>query len=545
MPELVLGPILRHVDERRATVWVETDQPATVALVGPDGPLGEPERTWCVSGHHYALLTATGLTPGTTTPYEVTLDNEHAWPEPDNDFPPSRIRTLGGARPLTLAFGSCRLGSPPRDDGSSEFGEDALDMYAQRMMTIPDSEWPDALLLLGDQVYADEASPETVELMRRRRDVTQPPYLEVADFEEYTALYRESWTDPEIRWLLSTVPSSMIFDDHDVRDDWNTSAAWRTEMAGIGWWQTRIRGALISYWIYQHLGNLDPDELAADPLLAKVRGTADGLDVLRDFAASADREPDGETEVRWSYRRDLGPMRLLVIDTRCGRVLTEGKRSMASEGEFAWIEKQAEGEYDHLLVGSSLPWLLPRAVHDVESWNEALCRPERRPWLRRRAEKLRQAADLEHWAAFRASFDRLAALLARVGRGELGGRPATISVLSGDVHHAYVAQAHYPEPVDTPVFQIVCSPMHQGVPRMMRLSFRFAWSRPAELLGRLIARTANVPPLPISWDLRAGPIFGNQVATLVLDGRRAAVKVEKSMPGRELAPVIDVPLTGD
>ena len=33
-------------------------------------------RTWCVSGHHYALVIATGLTPGSTTPYQVTLDGE-------------------------------------------------------------------------------------------------------------------------------------------------------------------------------------------------------------------------------------------------------------------------------------------------------------------------------------------------------------------------------------------------------------------------------------------------------------------------------------
>ncbi len=29
--------------------------------------------------------------------------------------------------------------------------------------------------------------------------------------------------DPRTGWLLSTVPSCMIFDDHDIRDDWNTS----------------------------------------------------------------------------------------------------------------------------------------------------------------------------------------------------------------------------------------------------------------------------------------------------------------------------------
>ena len=66
--------------------------------------------------------------------------------------------------------------------------------------------------------------------MKTRRDIRRPPRTEVADFEEYTRLYRESWSEPTIRWLLSTLPSSMIFDDHDVRDDWNASHAWRLDM---------------------------------------------------------------------------------------------------------------------------------------------------------------------------------------------------------------------------------------------------------------------------------------------------------------------------
>ena len=53
---------------------------------------------------------------------------------------------------------------------------------------------------------------------------TVPPGETIADFEEYTRLYRESWSEPHIRWLLSTVPTAMIFDDHDIIDDWNTSA---------------------------------------------------------------------------------------------------------------------------------------------------------------------------------------------------------------------------------------------------------------------------------------------------------------------------------
>jgi hypothetical protein len=542
VPALLLGPLLRHVDETSATVWVETDQPCTVEV------LGGSERTWCVAGHHYALVCVPGLAPGSSTPYEVRLDGDLVWPLPDSRFPPSRIRTVDPDRPLRLVFGSCRYASPRGQTVTGKFGVDALDAYAERMADASPDGWPDALLLLGDQVYADETSPLTAARIRRRRDVAREPHTEVANFEEYTSLYRESWTDPQVRWLFSNVPGSMIFDDHDVHDDWNTSAAWRDEMARTDWWSERIIGGLMSYWVYQHLGNLHPDALATDEIYAKVRAVDDGEAVLREFAAAADREADGAKGAQWSYRRDFGRVRLLVIDSRCGRILVEGSRSMVSEAEFRWIESQVDGDYDHLLVGSSLPWLLPRAVHDIESCNEALCRPDHRRSVRRLGERLRRLGDMEHWAAFRESFDRLAAMLACVGRGEHGGRPpATVNVLSGDVHHAYVAEARYPQPVDSRVYQLVCSPIHQGVPAYMRIGFRFGWSRLADRLGRLAGRMAAVPPVPLSWERVAGPFFGNQLATLTLDGRSAHLLVERAEDIRDrtagMDPVLDVSLT--
>jgi hypothetical protein len=416
------------------------------------------------------------------------------------------------------------------------------------MARAPGDSWPDALLLLGDQVYADETSPGTEARIRRRRDVSRSPGTQVANFEEYTTLYQESWADPHVRWLLANLPTSMIFDDHDVHDDWNTSAAWRDEMRRTGWWSERIIGGLMSYWIYQHLGNLHPDALATDDLYRRVRSAADGEPLLREFAVAADREADGAKGAQWSYRRDFGRVRLLVIDSRCGRILIEGGRSMVSKPEFDWIESQAGGDYDHLLIGTSLPWLLPRAVHDIESWDEVLCRPDRRRWVRRFGEWLRRYADLEHWAAFRESFDRLGAMLARVGRGGYGHRPpATVAVLSGDVHHAYVAEARYPQPVDSRIYQLVCSPIHQGVPASMRLGFRVGWSRPAELLPRWLARLAGVPPVPLAWSRTAGPFFGNQLATLAVDGRHSHLLVERAVQpgGRDagMVPIVDVDLS--
>ena len=40
--------------------------------------------------------------------------------------------------------------------------------------------------------------------------------------------------------------------------------------------------------------------------------------------------------------------------------LTEGARRMVGDREFSWIDAQIEdGDNDHLLVATSMPWLLP------------------------------------------------------------------------------------------------------------------------------------------------------------------------------------------
>ena len=149
-------------------------------------------------------------------------------------------------------------------------GIDALWTYSKQLQR-GEVEWPDVVLLLGDQVYADEVSPETRAFIKARRGTDVAPGEQVADFEEYTRLYRESWSEPDIRWLLSTVPSAMIFDDHDVHDDWNISWRWIDEMRRTSWWEARITGAFMSYWVYQHIGNLSPPELDAETTLPRVR----------------------------------------------------------------------------------------------------------------------------------------------------------------------------------------------------------------------------------------------------------------------------------
>lgn len=544
MPSLLLGPLLRHVDKVSATIWVETDAPCRVGVhaSGADGsaPLAEA-NTFHIRGHHYALVFLEGLEPGSITPYEVLLDEAVVWPPEDSTRPPCRIRTPGGSEAFTVVFGSCRYATPLAitDQEQDDFPPDALDSYAIKIATLPQEQWPDALVLLGDQVYADETTETTKKYLASRRDLDKPPHDQLADFEEFTYIYHQSWTDPGIRWLLSTIPSSMIFDDHDVIDDWNTSSAWRTKINATDWWADRIAGALGSYWVYQHIGNLSPDEIRKDPAYELITGAEDGYEALREMALEADRKPDS---IRWSYRRKWHTVRLLMIDSRAARSLEEGSRAMLDEEEFSWVEQMLRDAgndgIEHVLVGSSLPWLMPPAIHDLEAWNAQLVRRFDGRRIGRWSEKLRQGGDLEHWAAFRNSFDRLGAALESLGRGEHGTAPTSLLVLSGDVHHAYVAEVVEPRDITSRIYQLTCSPVHNEVPHPMVQTFKIGWSKPAIALTAALRRLAGVPRTRMRWRKRSGPFFGNELAVLTLDGTRAQLQFEKAETGEDGKPML-------
>ena len=355
-----------------------------------------------------------------------------------------------------------------------------------------------------------------------------PPGEEVASFDEYALLYREAWGDPLTRWVLSTVSSAMVWDDHEVHDDWNTSASWVAEMRRKPWWEERIAGAIATYWLYQHLGNLSPALLEQDDLLRRVREADDGWELLREFAVESDREVAG---VLWSFERDLGHSRLLTVDSRGGRVL-EGTREMVDDNEWQWIVERATGDLDHLVIATSLPFLLPPGAHGLEAWSEAVADGAWGKRLEPLGEKARRALDLEHWAAFGDSFRKLARLLTEVADGRRGKAPATVLVLSGDVHYSYLA-ARRARGHAARTDHVLAAPepdRPQDAP-----------GRPLRRLARGhrdradagAARAGAEPEL--DWRLDHGPWFDNMIATLELRGREARLRIEKTLPRRPRA----------
>jgi hypothetical protein len=171
-------------------------------------------------------------------------------------------------------------------------------------------------------------------------------------------------------------------------------------------------------------------------------------------------------------------------------------------------------------------------MHYTEAWSEAVAGGAWGKRLARVGERARRSGDLEHWAAFQESFKRLAELLRQVAAGERGTAPASIVVLSGDVHHAYLCDVAFRgEPVESSVYQAVCSPYRNPLAENERRVIRLGWSRPLKSVTRTLARAAGVADPDVDWRLLGdGPWFDNQFATLRIDRRRIAMRLEKAVP---------------
>lgn len=522
--------MLRYVDSDSATVWVQTDAPCRVTV--RCGDVTAAEETWPLHGYHFALVRVSGLTPGTTTPYEVELDGSLVWPADaasgDFVFPPSVIRTLpdDDIAELRISFGSCYRADDLGEETSKQLGADALVALARFMAQADIDEWPHALCLLGDQIYADNP-PETLADKLTRGD---DGLLHAVTFGEYEALYEHAWMQPDVRWLLSTVPSCMILDDHDLRDDWNTSAQWRAETSADPRWSEIVAGAISSYCVYQHLGNLSPTQLDEDPCYHAITSAATETareQFLREFALKADARPE---EARWSFFRDFGVARLIMLDTRCSRDLGVPGRRMLDEREWAWTREQAlTTTAPHILFGTPLPVLMLPGIHQLEGWNEAVCAGSWGPKWVERGERIRRALDLEHWGAFRASFDDMVDLVRQLARKPKP--PLSICWLSGDVHSSYIARGVLDEMPDAPtaITQLTMSPFRNPLPNFVRQGKKLLGAKPVARAFRWFAQRAKVDDIGLDWKVPHGPWFRNGVMTLVLTPTSGVAHVDHAV----------------
>ena len=215
-----------------------------------------------------------------------------------------------------------------------------------------------------------------------------------------------------------------------------------------------------------------------------------------------------------------------MVDSRVGRVLEDGHRSIFDEEEWDWIQGKARGDFDHLLIGTSIHTCWRLGLHYLEAWNEAVCDGAWGGLAASVGERMRRALDCDHWAAFQRSFVRLD-LLKEVGSGERG-RPPPRSASSP----AMCTTPTLPRSrsgattMSSAVYQAVCSPSGRRSTRTSGAG-RLGHARPMEALFRGLARASGVDDPDIRWRFAGGPYFDNQIATLSLKGREASLTISR------------------
>jgi hypothetical protein len=202
------------------------------------------------------------------------------------------------------------------------------------------------------------------------------------------------------------------------------------------------------------------------------------------------------------------------------------------------------GDVRHLLIADTLPIFLPQAIHNLESWNDAVAAGGWTRAMKGFGERVRRSLDLEHWGAFPHSFERMLDLIRAAGAGERGEPPVSIVTLGGDIHHAYLARVEFPaeDGVVSPVWQAVCSPFRNALSKRERRIALAGDSRFARGLTRALALSAGVKLPDVKWRLEQEPTFDNQFGTLEIEGDRAEVRIERIVPGDWRRPQIDVSL---
>ncbi|MBM6618933.1 hypothetical protein [Bacillus suaedaesalsae] len=98
------------------------------------------------------------------------------------------------------------------------------------------------------------------------------------EHQKLEARYNEHWEDIQstitnftnVRRLLANTPTYMIFDDHDITDDWNLSADWETHVSESPLGSHVVTNGLAAYWAFQGFGN-SPEDFDASFLRTMTR----------------------------------------------------------------------------------------------------------------------------------------------------------------------------------------------------------------------------------------------------------------------------------
>ncbi len=247
-----------------------------------------------------------------------------------------------------------------------------------------------------------------------------------------------------VRRFLAHLPTYMIFDDHDVTDDWNLTRGWE-EVAYEHPFSRRIIGnALIAYFLFQGWGN-NPQQFDGQ-FLQHVHNCFDQpggerQDVLINFLLEYED---------WNYTLPTNP-KMVVLDTRTNRWWSESNLSKPS-GLMDWedlsdLQQELMNQPSVLLV-SPAPIFGVKLIEVVQRIITFCGHP--------------LMVDAENWMAHPGS----ANVILNIFRHRK--TPKNFVILSGDVHYSFAYDVQLKYRRNSPhIWQITCSGFKNEFPHKL------------------------------------------------------------------------------
>ncbi len=268
----------------------------------------------------------------------------------------------------------------------------------------------------------------------------------------------------QVRRLFAHLPVAMIFDDHDVTDDWNLNRDWEETAYSHPFSRRIIGNALCAYMLNQGWGN-KPEAFSGGLLeqmsqAYKVPGTStydEFLDTLLAFE-------------NWDYHWELDPP-LLVLDTRTRRWRSERSGHLPS-GLLDWeavtdLQRSLRGK-DAVLLVSAAPIFGVKLIETLQKLLTFMGKP--------------LMVDAEYWMAHPGTADGILNVFRH------RKTPDRFTILSGDVHYSFVYDVELRGHSRGPDIWQICS---SGIKNEF----------PAKLLDKLdhLNRWLYAPRSPLNW----------------------------------------------